>query len=193
MTTTTNAPQSTEQENLLAFINLKVYSKTDEGTDLFRRHDLFGCGVLGFRLVDSIEIRNALGENKGWAEVFFAGSEEEVDRRDEDCVRSVAQAVDCFWHSLVNALFDKYTTAGRGRRKRATDFDGIYKEISERVFAVDVTDSSERPIFAVENLDLESEYPAFRIAKEYVQYERDCSSGIYKTGITRPFFTPRES
>ncbi len=189
MTTTTNAPQSMEQENLLAYINLKVYSKTSEGTDLL--YLLSRCDL--FPLVDSIEIRNTSGENKGWAEVFFAGSEEEIDRRDEDEVRSVAQAVDDFWHSLVSALSDKYTTAGRGRRKRATDFDGIYKEISERVFAVDVTDSSERPIFAVENLDLESEYPAFRIAKESLHYERDCSSGFYKTGITRPFFTSRES
>ncbi len=192
MTTTTNAPQSMEQENLLAYINLKVYSTTSEGTDLL--HLLRECQCNdGFWLVDSIEIRNTSGENKGWAEVFFAGSEEEIDRRDEDEVRSVAQGVDDFWHSLVSALSDKYTTAGRGRRKRATDFDGIYKEISERVFAVDVTDSSERPIFAVENLDLESEYPAFRIAKESLHYERDCSSGFYKTGITRPFFTSRES
>ena len=190
MTTTTNAPQSMEKENLLAYINLKVYSKT--WTDLLRLLGECECQC-GFWLVDSIEIRNTSGENKGWAEVFFAGSEEEIDRRDEDEVRSVAQAVDDFWHSLVSALSDKYTTAGRGRRKRATDFDGIYKEISERVFAVDVTDSSERPIFAVENLDLESEYPAFRIAKESLHYERDCSSGFYKTGITRPFFTSRES
>ena len=193
MTTTTNAPQSMEQENLLAYINLKVYSKTSEGTDLL--HLLGECECqCGFWLVDSIEIRNTSGENKGWAEVFFAGSEEEIDSKpDFDNTSNVVQAVDSFWHSLVSALSDKYTTAGRGRRKRATDFDGIYKEISERVFAVDVTDSSEHPIFAVENLDLESEYPAFRIAKESLHYERDCSSGFYKTGITRPFFTSRES
>ena len=151
MTTTTNAPQSMEQENLLAYINLKVYSTTSEGTGLL--HLLSVCDL--FSLVDSIEIRNTSGENKGWAEVFFAGSEEEIDSKpDFDNTSNVVQAVDSFWHSLVDVLTDKYTTAGRGRRKRATDFDGIYKEISERVFSVDVTDSYERPIFAVENLDL---------------------------------------